>query len=286
MSCSGPASDKGFDTYTKIVTGQLKIITNLMSKAALAVCVASIFSSSTAIAQEGNFNQSSPIPKFSLQVSKQDSILRPEQNFAQKKVLDPMPWVNSAPAPAKKSAPPQIASAITQAPMPPSFAPVSPQVPHHLTPQTPQQAMVPSPPALDDRPNSYLEEYQVNWSPWISTLANRWHTILRDSETLVGVEFQTSKPALIQFTCYADGRIGNVFLRQSSGIPVYDRMQILSLMECGPLDPFPPGTQKRSVTLIQGWESHRKRPGEQQFNTRAFADRYPQERVSKWVSTQ
>ena len=218
-------------------------------------------------AQEGGFSQRSPIPKFSLSVSKQDSILHPKQEFVQNKVLDSssVPWVNSGTAAPTRKAPLIAQNPRTESGQPPAM-------------------MVPAPPAMDDRPNSYLEEYQVNWSPWISNLANRWHGILKDSETLIGVEFHTTRAALIQFTCYADGRIGNVFLRQSSGIPVYDRMQILSLMECGPLEPFPPGTQKSQITLIQGWESHRKRPGEQEFNTRAFAERYSQEKVSKWVS--
>ncbi|MBX9687248.1 MAG: TonB C-terminal domain-containing protein, partial [Candidatus Obscuribacterales bacterium] len=116
--------------------------------------------------------------------------------------------------------------------------------------------------------------------------AGRWHRNLRYAERMTGLKFQTPRPALIQFSCYADGSIRNVVLRQSSGVPAYDRLQIAALMQTAPLAPFPQGTVKRSITLLQGWESHFKRPGEEDFQAGNFADRYPKEKVSRWVKQQ
>lgn len=211
-------------------------------------------------AQEGALTQAG-VPRFALSATHQDEI-SPRANGP----MSSMPWVSSSLGAGPAMMPMQGRTAESR--------PIA------------ALPMIPPPTASEDRPNSYMEEYQVSWSPWIQNLANRWHRILKDSEELLGVEFQTARPALIQFTCYADGRIGNVVLRQSSGVPVYDKMQILSLMEAAPLEPFPPGTQKRSITLIQGWESHLKQPGEQEFNSRAFANKYPLEKVNRWISKQ
>lgn len=219
--------------------------------------------STPAFAQEGALAQGHPIPRFALSASHQDNISPPASSMPKS---NSMPWVSSS-----------IGGAPAMMPMQGRTAQSRPIA---------ALPMIPPPAASEDRPNSYMEEYQVSWSPWIQNLANRWHRVLKDSEELLGVEFQTARPALIQFTCYADGRIGNVVLRQSSGVPVYDKMQVLSLMEVAPLEPFPQGTQKRSITLIQGWESHLKQPGEQEFNTRAFANRYPLEKVNRWISKQ
>lgn len=204
-------------------------------------------------AQEANFNHRSPIPKFSLSASVQDTILSRDSGSLQ----NPGILTSLAPQP----------------------------VPLPALPQRTALQKLPPVQADDDRPNSYLEEYNVSWSPWVTHLASKWHQILRGCEEVMGVEFHTPRPALIQFTCYADGHIGNVVLRQSSGIPVYDRLQVASLMEVKPL-PFPPGTARKSVTLIQGWESHVKRPGEQDFQPWNFASQFPQERVSRWTSRQ
>lgn len=145
-------------------------------------------------------------------------------------------------------------------------------------------AAIPAPMSLDEeRPNSYLQEYQVDWAPWVANLATRWYQNLRGTEELFGLCFQTPKPALIQFTCYADGHIGNVILKQSSGVIAYDKIQIVSLAHVQPLPPFPRGTQRKSITLLQGWESHCKKPGEEDFQPWNFATKYPREKVTRWT---
>lgn len=151
--------------------------------------------------------------------------------------------------------------------------------------QRPRAETLPGQALEEDRPNSYIEEYQVDWAPWVAKLATRWHRNLRLTEELFGLQFQTPQPALIQFTCYADGHIGNLILKQSSGIVAYDKIQIAALAHTQPLPAFPKGTQRRSVTLVQGWESHCKRPGEEEFVPWNFATKYPKEIVSRWQRT-
>ncbi|MBY0550707.1 MAG: TonB C-terminal domain-containing protein [Candidatus Obscuribacterales bacterium] len=131
-----------------------------------------------------------------------------------------------------------------------------------------------------------LEDYSVNWSPWMRVLADRWFGNLQCAEHASGYRFHTLRPAMIQFTCYADGQIGNVALKQSSGIAYYDRLQMATLLASAPLPPFPPGTERKSLTLVQGWESHRKEAGEREFEPTAFAARFPQEKVSRWVASE
>ena len=136
------------------------------------------------------------------------------------------------------------------------------------------------------RPTGLLEDYNVNWSPWMAVLANRWFGNLQLAEAASGLRFHTARPALIQFTCYADGHISNLVLKQSSGIAYYDRLQAATLIAATPLPPFPPGTERKSLTLVQGWESHRKEAGDRDFEPTDFASRFPQEKVSRWVTSQ
>lgn len=219
----------------------------------------SLLASTPASAQDIADSQGAKPPKFALSASVHDIL---PQEAAQK--------------------PAQSALANPRAAM----LPMVPQPPLEKTKIQPGQPLAPRLAQNDDdRPNAFLEEYQVNWGPWMGDMASRWHSILKDAELVLGWQFHTPRPALIQFTCYADGRIGNVVLRQSSGIPVYDKLQLASLMETAPLAPFPPGTARKSVTLIQGWESHPKRPGEEDFQAGSFASRIPQEKVSRWVSS-
>lgn len=147
--------------------------------------------------------------------------------------------------------------------------------PPRMIPQQPQQN--------DDTPGSFMQEYNVDWSHWVSTQADRWFYILRSAETQLGVRFDTPRPALIQFTCYADGSIGNLVLKQSSGVPAYDRLQVEALLATMPTMPFPKGTVRKSITLCQGWESHRKRPGETDFQPGSFGRDFPLERVRQWL---
>ena len=136
----------------------------------------------------------------------------------------------------------------------------------------------------DDTPGAFMHEYNVDWSTWVSSLADKWFYVLRTSENGLGVQFMTPRPALIQFTCYADGTIGNIFLKQSSGVPVYDQLQISTLMLVIPNAPFPHGTKRTSITLIQGWESHQKHTGESDFQPGSFGKDFPAERVRQWVA--
>jgi hypothetical protein len=135
----------------------------------------------------------------------------------------------------------------------------------------------------DDTPGAFMNEYNVDWSRWVSVEADKWFYILRSAETGFGIRFDCPRPALIQFTCYADGTVGNIILRQSSGVPVYDQLQIEALKATMPTNPFPPGTVRRSITLIQGWESHKKRDGEADFQPGSFGKDFPAERVRQWL---
>jgi hypothetical protein len=135
----------------------------------------------------------------------------------------------------------------------------------------------------DDVPGSFMQEYNVDWSHWVSAQADRWFYILRYSEEALGIRFDTPRPALIQFTCYADGSIGNLVLKQSSGVPAYDRLQVEALLATMPTMPFPKGTVRKSITLCQGWESHKKRPGESDFQPGSFGRDFPLERVRQWL---
>jgi hypothetical protein len=136
----------------------------------------------------------------------------------------------------------------------------------------------------DDTPGAFLKEYNVDWSRWVSLMADRWFYVLRNTEYQLGVQFQTPRPALIQFTCYADGTIGNIILKQSSGVTAYDRLQVASLLQAVPTPPFPPGTHRTSITLVQGWESHPRQPGEHDFQPGSFGRDFPLERVRKWCA--
>ncbi len=144
-------------------------------------------------------------------------------------------------------------------------------------PEQPQTA-----PVSDEVPGSYLQEMNIDWSRWVSTLADRWFYVLRNAEYSYGVQFSTARPALIQFTCYADGTIGKIVLKQSSGVSAYDRLQIDALLSAAPTPAFPPGTKRTSITLVQGWESHPKQAGEQDFQPGSFGKDFPREKVRQW----
>ena len=140
---------------------------------------------------------------------------------------------------------------------------------------TNQQAVLP--------PQAYLSEYDVDWSSWISQMAARWHYNLKRLEAQSNVCFVTERPALIQFTCASNGQVGNFYLKQSSGVYAYDQLQMLALSQVTPLPPFPKGTRCATITLVQGWESHTKKPGESGFDPGAFGRRFPMEKVQQWV---
>lgn len=161
--------------------------------------------------------------------------------------------------------------------------PRQPQRGAALIATAPPRALVPpSNVKEDDTPGSFMQEYNVNWSHWVSAQADRWFYILRSAESGLGIRFDCPRAALIQFTCYADGSIGNIVLKQSSGVPAYDRLQVEALMATQPLAPFPPGTVRKHITLVQGWESHRKKPGERDFQPGSFGRDFPAEVVRQW----
>lgn len=128
-----------------------------------------------------------------------------------------------------------------------------------------------------------LVEYEIDWSPWFSKLADRWHVHLRKLERKRNIVFVTTGPARIRFTCFSDGSIGFVSLQKSSGVNEYDSMQIRALLACSPLPPFPSGTKRSKITVVQGWESRRKRLGEKDFEPGSFGKEYPKECISKWI---
>lgn len=162
---------------------------------------------------------------------------------------------------------------------------LAPQAPPKMALAATAQASPVALPAANNEPidKSYLQEYAVDWSGWIARLADRWYYVLRMNEEVVGNAFVTARPALIQFTCYSNGQIGNVFLKQSSGDPAYDRLQMIALMQAAPLHAFPQGTHRTSITLVQGWESHIKQAGEQDFVPGSFGKGFPMEKVKQWV---
>lgn len=167
-----------------------------------------------------------------------------------------------------KLAPTPPAATLSYAPPPKAVAPLREQSPSA---------------APDDAdPRSFLKERNVPWASWVGQVADRWYYILRSHEESAGVQFVTQRAALFEFTCYADGRIGNISLKQSSGNEIYDHMQVIALLQTAPLPPFPAGTKRSSITLIQGWESHLRQTGEQDYVPGSFGRNFPSERVQEW----
>ncbi|HEY9870597.1 MAG TPA: TonB family protein, partial [Candidatus Obscuribacterales bacterium] len=133
-------------------------------------------------------------------------------------------------------------------------------------------------PAGASRPGK-LEGTGVDWSQWANELADRWYKNLIALERKSGKGFNTARPAKIRFTCYPDGSIKNISLYRSCGISEYDRMQIEALKQVQPLPPFPPGTRRKSITMLQGWASGPKTKGQKDFELGSYGKRMPVERV-------
>lgn len=146
-------------------------------------------------------------------------------------------------------------------------------------PQAPQSAPNSAVPL---QTGASVVEYGVDWSRWMSEVADRWYFQLRRLEAQSPYEFYTDGPAQIEFTCYSNGQIGNVILRRSCGVPVYDQMQIEALLSSRPLPLFPRGTQRTSYTLCQGWEAHARHTGETDFQPGSFGKNTPMETVQRW----
>lgn len=151
---------------------------------------------------------------------------------------------------------------------------------HNLTANTSNQAL-----ESDLSTDVRAREYNVDWSSWISKFADRWYFVLKQYEMAQNAQFVTVRPALFQFTCYTNGTVANVVLKQSSGNVAYDRLQVIALMQAMPAPPFPVGTHRQSITLVQGWESHVRKPGENDFTPGSFGRGFPMEKVKEWVQT-
>ncbi|HEY9759806.1 MAG TPA: TonB C-terminal domain-containing protein [Oculatellaceae cyanobacterium] len=126
-------------------------------------------------------------------------------------------------------------------------------------------------------------EYNVDWASWLSKVADRWFFILDQYERQSGTHYVTRQPALFRFTCYNNGQIANVMMKQSSGNDIYDRMQMVALMQSMPVPPFPAGTRRQTITLVQGWESHVRQAGESDYVPGSFGRGFPMEKVTQWV---
>lgn len=188
--------------------------------------------------------------------------------------IDPKAMI-SGPQPAPAAAP--TGATTTTAALPPLAPPIAARKEAPVVTQAPKEA-------AEEVDRGYLTEYNVDWSRWISAQADRWYYTLKFSEEMLGLHFVTVRPAMIQYTCYADGSIRNVILKQSSGVPAYDRLQMETLMASLPAPPFPQGTQRRAITLCQGWESHPRQPGESDFIPGSFGHNFPKERVQQWCA--
>lgn len=150
------------------------------------------------------------------------------------------------------------------------------QIPPAVIPQT--QTAPPK------QPDGVMSEYGVDWNKWIGQVADRWFVVLQKMEAATGMNFHTTGPALISFTSYPDGHIDNVQLKQSSGIPFYDNLQMQALLNSQPVPPFPRGTKRTSFTLVQGWESHPRKPGENDYQVGSFRGNIPLERIKQWIN--
>jgi len=171
--------------------------------------------------------------------------------------------------------PPGSALSYANFPKPTAFA-KSPKTPADSPASSAGQSPV-------DSAQAALLEKNVDWSGWVAQLADRWYYILHQYENGADLQFITQRAALFEFTCYPNGQIGGLTLKQSSGNTIYDHLQMVALMQATPLPPFPAGTKRTSITLLQGWESHVKEPGESDYIPGSFGKNFPMEKVREWV---
>jgi TonB C terminal len=128
-------------------------------------------------------------------------------------------------------------------------------------------------------------EYNVDWASWLAKVADRWFFILDQYERSTQQHYVTLRPALFRFTCYNTGQIANITLKQSSGNPTYDRLQMVALIQSMPVPQFPVGTRRQTITLVQGWESHVRQTGESDYVPGSFGRGFPMEKVTEWVKS-
>ena len=55
--------------------------------------------------------------------------------------------------------------------------------------------------------------------------------------------------ALVRFSILRDGRLENIELEQSSGLPSFDRAALRALYAANPLPPLPPAYRNQSLTV-------------------------------------
>lgn len=135
-----------------------------------------------------------------------------------------------------------------------------------------------------DLGSQQFEEYYVDWSAWMSDVADRWQRVLgffQAPESSDGHNSASNRPAFIQFTCHRDGHVDHVTVLQGSGIAELDRQQVNALVDCMPLPPFPAGSRRQSVTLLYVWESAQNQAGNQGAQPRAVGKESPLETVSR-----
>ncbi len=135
-----------------------------------------------------------------------------------------------------------------------------------------------------EQPASSMIEYGVDWSRWVGQLADRWYYRLTQLEEQSGLQFHTSRPCLIKFTCHPNGQISEMILKQTSGVPLYDQLQGQALLQCQPIQPFPHGTQRNTFTIVLGWESHPRKHGERDYKPGSFGRGFPMEIVKQWMN--
>jgi hypothetical protein len=143
---------------------------------------------------------------------------------------------------------------------------------------------VAQPQVPQEQPASSMIEYGVDWSRWVGQLADRWYYKLTQLEEQSGLQFHTSRPCLIKFTCYPNGQVSEMLLKQTSGVPLYDQLQGQALLQCQPIQPFPQGTQRNSFTIVLGWESHPRKHGERDYKPGSFGRGFPMEIVKQWMN--
>jgi TonB family protein len=106
--------------------------------------------------------------------------------------------------------------------------------------------------STDDASRVSFQEYYVDWSHWMTDIANRW-TLVFNAGYSSG-NLNPTDTAEVQFTCTKDGTISNIVMLSSSGDPECDRNHILALQAISPLPQFPAGCKKKNLTFLYVWD--------------------------------
>ncbi len=137
--------------------------------------------------------------------------------------------------------------------------------------------------AIDNIDSSEIrqQEFYVDWSAWMSEVAQRWETAadlrqMRQENVTSG-----TGAAFIEFTCRRDGSVDHVSILQSSGESRFDQQHLEALSQCVPLPPFPPGSRRQSVTLLYVWAERPASCASEKRQPRAVGSESPLETVSR-----